>query len=56
LKGEIENLQSSAEVALRALKEPLWSMLPNLKWSIGNAKTDEQQFLDKFTAYLESKG
>lgn len=56
LKGEIENIQSSAEVALRALKEPLWSMLPNLKWSIGNAKTDEQQFLDKFTSYLESKG
>lgn len=56
LKGEIENIQNSAEVALRALKEPLWSILPNLKWSIGNAKTDEQQFLDKFTSYLESKG
>lgn len=56
MKGEIENIQSSAEVALRALKEPLWSILPNLKWSIGNAKTDEQQFLDKFTSYLESKG
>lgn len=56
LKGEIENLQSSAEVALRSLREPLWLQLPNSKWSIGKARTDEQRFLEEFGGYLKSKG
>jgi hypothetical protein len=46
LKGEIDNLQSSATVALRSLREPLWLQLPNTKWSFGNAAQDEQQFLE----------
>ena len=53
LNGEIDNLQNSAKVALRSLSEPLWGNLPNTKW---NASQGEQQFLEDFTIYIQSKG
>ncbi len=56
LKGEIENLQSSAEVALRSLREPVWVNLPNQKRSIGTTRKDEQDFLDKLIDYIKSQG
>jgi predicted nucleic acid-binding Zn-ribbon protein len=52
LKGEIDNLQNSAEVALRALKERLWLNLPDTK----SVSPQEQIFLEKFTQDIHAQG
>jgi len=56
LKGEIGNLQDSAEVALRSLKEPLWSNLSNTRWNISSNIQSEQQFLEGFIRYIQWHG
>nr|WP_236116941.1 AAA family ATPase [Hassalia byssoidea] len=52
IKGEIENLENSSEVALRSLKERLWLNLPNTKQNI----EDEHKFLEGFVTYIQSQG
>ena len=56
LRGEIDALEISSEVALRALREPLWQELPNPRRTIGNTRTDEQQFLRNFISYIQAQG
>ncbi len=56
LQGEIDNLQNSSEVALRALREPLWSNLPHTKWSSNSTSLGEQEFLEDFIRYIQSQG
>ncbi len=56
LKGEIGNLQDSATLALRSLKEPLWWNLPTTKWNIAANIQSEQQFLESFMRYIQSHG
>ncbi|MGC9524804.1 MAG: AAA family ATPase [Limnospira sp.] len=56
LKGELENLSNSTEVAMKALKDKLWNHLPTRRWDIGNSGDIEQQFLQGFIRYLHSQG
>jgi predicted nucleic acid-binding Zn-ribbon protein len=58
LKGEIEELENSAKVALKALHEPLWSKqnISQTKRTIDNSATGEQQFISEFTNYLIQEG
>lgn len=56
LKGELENLSNSTEVAMKALKDKLWNHLPTPPWNIGNSGDIEKQFLQSFTAFLNLQG
>jgi chromosome segregation ATPase len=56
LKGEIEELENSAKVALKALHEPIWSDLNQTKRNIDTTPTGEQQFISGFKNYLQQKG
>ena len=56
LKGEIDNLENSATVALRSLREPLWSILADNKMNLSNTTQDEQRFLEDFISYIQSQG
>jgi predicted nucleic acid-binding Zn-ribbon protein len=56
IKGEIDYFESNSDIALKALKTPLWTDFPTPKWTIGNSLDDEKQFLDGLINYLSSKG
>jgi len=56
LNGEIDNLQNSATVALRSLREPLWPQLPHTRRSINSTSLGEQQFLEDFIKHIQSQG
>ncbi|MFO7028563.1 AAA family ATPase [Limnospira fusiformis CCALA 023] len=56
LKGELENLSNSTEVAMKALKDKLWNHLPTKRFNIGNSVNVEQQFLQSFTEFLNLQG
>lgn len=56
LKEDIESLQSSTEVALKALRSPLWVNLSNQIQRIEESQTSEQHFIEEFVQYLQYKG
>jgi chromosome segregation ATPase len=52
LKGEIEEIENSANIALKSLKEELWNQLPQTQLNFSN----ETEFLTGFIQYLQSEG
>ena len=56
LKGEIEEIENSAKVALQALHKALWHDFPQSKRQIDTTPTGEQQFISEFTKHLTERG
>ncbi|MDJ0696210.1 AAA family ATPase [Mastigocoleus sp. MO_188.B34] len=56
LRGEIGNLENSSKVALRSLKQKLWSNLPKNKQNIATDSQGEKVFLENFTEYIKQQG
>ena len=56
LNGEIEEIENSAELALEALRKPLWNLLPQTSRQIDPTATGEQQFISEFTEHLTQRG
>ena len=56
LKGEIEEPKIFAELALEALRKPLWNLLPQTSRQIDTTATGEQQFISEFTEHLTQRG
>ncbi|AFZ12496.1 ATPase associated with various cellular activities AAA_5 [Crinalium epipsammum PCC 9333] len=52
LRGEINEIENSARVALQALRDKLWYKLPPQQRSAGN----EIEFLEEFKNYLTTQG
>ena len=56
LKGEIEEIEHSAKLALQALRKPLWNSLPQTLRQIDTTARGEQQFISEFTKHLTQQG
>ncbi len=58
LKGEIEEIENSAALALQALRKELWEHkdLPQAKRQIDTTATGEQQFISGFANHLIQQG
>lgn len=56
LNGEIEEIENSAELALEALRKPLWNLLPQTSRQIDTTATGEQEFISEFTEHLTQRG
>lgn len=56
LKGEINELENSAAIALQSLRNKLWTNLPTTTRTIVPTPTGEQQFIKAFSQFLLSKG
>jgi hypothetical protein len=56
IKGEINELENSAAIALQSLHNKLWNNLPAATKTIDTTPTGEQNFLKEFSQFLQSKG
>jgi hypothetical protein len=56
IKGEINEVENSAAIALQSLRNKLWKNLPAATINIDPTPTGEQNFLEKFSQFLQSKG
>jgi hypothetical protein len=56
IKGEINELENSAAIALQSLRNKLWTQLPANTRNIDPTPIGEQQFIKAFSQFLQSKG
>ena len=56
LKGEIEEIENSAKLALQALRKPLWLSGPQTNRQIDTTPAGEKEFISGFTKYLTDCG